>query len=135
MSLFSRKEKSAPSPRQQTDLQPPDEYGQQAQVAYGSQQFHRAFELYCNAIDKLHTMYVMGDCRYRQPSSGDVYILDGFVSATGAAKAVDPDLSIKNEIERLVNYLNQIVEVARQRSSDAGPYMKAAEAGSYELEH
>jgi hypothetical protein len=133
--LFSRKDESTSSPRQRTDLQPPDEYGQQAQVAYGSQQFHRAFDLYCNAIDKLHTMYVMGDCRYRQPSSGDVYILEGFVSATGAAKAVDPNLSIGNDVERSVNYLNQIVEVARQRGADAGPFMKAAEAAAYELRH
>jgi hypothetical protein len=78
-------------------------------------------------------MHVTGDCRYRQPPSGDVYTLEGFVSTTGAPKAVDPNLSIGNDVEQSVNCLNQIVELARQRGADAGPHMKAAEAATYEL--
>lgn len=135
MGLFSRKERTPSSSRPRADLQPPDEYGQQAQAAYGSQQFHRAFDLYCSAIDKLHTMYVVGDCRYRQPSSSDTYILEGWVSATGATKATQPGALNRNDLERSIGYLNQIADTARAHGADAEPYVKAAEAGAYELAH
>ena len=66
MGLFNRNK--AGSKRSPSSLQIPDELAQRAHTQYGSSNFMTAAELYSQAVDKLHTMYVVGECKYRQPS-------------------------------------------------------------------
>lgn len=68
-----------------SSLQIPDELAQRAHIQYGSSNFMSAVDLYSQAVDKLHTMYVVGECKHRQPSQSDAPIIEGLVSAVGAA--------------------------------------------------
>ena len=131
MPLFGRK-RSDVGPAGSA-AQPPDEFGEQARLAYGSQQFSEALELYARAIDKLHTMYVMGGCQYRQPSQADEYIVTGFVSALGAAKAISPSADFAGQAEPPIGYLSQIADAASQRGLDPSIYSRAANDASSEL--
>lgn len=104
MGIFSRKGSARPAP---TDQQPPDRFADEAALKYGVADFAEAASLYAEAIDKLHTMYVIGGCKYRSPSSDDQRILDGIVSSVGAAKAMGEEAS-SSDIVRSASYLEQI---------------------------
>ena len=92
-------------------VQPPDELAARARLEYGHARFAAAAELYSEAVDKLHTMYVMGQCTYRQPSSSDKLITDGLTSAVGAALAENSSVAVRGLIERSSGYLNEILQL------------------------
>ena len=129
MALFGKKRNAVKAA--EVALQPPDELCQKAKLANGSQQFASAAEYYSEAIDKLHTMYVMGDCSYRSPSANDTKILQGFVSAVGATKASGQ--SMPTNVTSAIAYLSQIAETAAQRNADPAPYNSAARDAEFEL--
>jgi hypothetical protein len=108
MGLFGNKKTSATP-----ELQIPDELAQKAALAYVSQQFARAFETYVEAVDKLHTMYVIGEQRFRQAGPRDHAILNGINNSLGAALAIDPTRPVDGSVHSAVAYLAQIAGVAR----------------------
>jgi len=108
MGLFNRS-KAASS------VQIPDELAQRAHRQYGSFNFVAAAELYSQAVDKLHTMYVVGECKYRQPSQSDISIMEGLVSAVEAALARDSNAPVRSLAEQSIGYLRQIVELPQAR--------------------
>lgn len=132
MGLFGRKKAEV-----QTAVatkQPPDELGEKAQEAYGNQRFEEAMMLYAAAIDKLHTMYVAGNCSVRQPSPADAYIVDGFASAVGAAKAMGTNVHVVNEAQGAVHYLRQIADTSEMFGFMPGTvYRESAQAAEFEL--
>jgi len=113
MGLFNRSKAS--STRSASSLQIPDELAQRAELAYGSANFIAAAELYSSAVDKLHTMYVVGQCRYRQPSQSDASIAEGLVSAVGAALATDPNAPVRSLVEQSIGYLREITGIPQAR--------------------
>lgn len=125
MGLFGRRGNGSPSGRSTQQLQIPDEYASRAGQAYSAADFATAANLYADAIDKLHTMYVIGDCAYRQPSSADDAILGGIVSAVGAGRAVNPTADYSQLVERSRAYLGQIAETAARLGYDSNPYQRA----------
>jgi hypothetical protein len=96
-------------------LQVPDQLALSAKAEYGNAHFLAAAELYGKAVDKLHTMYVVGDCKYRQPSRSDATITEGLVSAVGAALAMDSNAPVRSLIEQAVGYMDEIVRVPQAR--------------------
>jgi hypothetical protein len=104
--------KSSRNPAGTSTLQIPDQLAERAKLAYGSQDFEGAFTLYTEAIDKLHTMYVMGGCKYRRPSEDDLPILHGIVSALGAAKSVNGAFDPSQGVQQSCLYLEQIARKA-----------------------
>lgn len=94
-----------------SSLQIPDQFEQRAQEAYGNSDFVRAVELYSDAVDKLHTMYVMANpaCAVRRPSQSDALITQGIVSAVAVALAMDSNASVRKMAERSIAYLNEII--------------------------
>jgi len=92
-------------------LQVPDELAQRARIRYGSSDFMAAAELYSQAVDKLHTMYVVGECKYRRPSELDIPVMEGLVSAVGAALAMDSNAPVRPLAEQSIGYLSQIIEL------------------------
>lgn len=126
MALFGRRRRvNAP---EATNLQPPDEYARRGAVYYGNQDFANALDMYGEAIDKLHTMYVFPapQDRRRQPSVADESILQGFISSLGAALAMDPSMQVGARVEKAINYLGQIARVAqREDQASAGRYLAA----------
>jgi hypothetical protein len=123
MALFSRRDTSAG--RNASQLQPPDQLALKARELYGSQRFTAAFEAYASAVDKIHTMCVMAEpsSRRRQPGPGDQAILDGLVSAAGAALAMDPALDLKPTAIPTMMYL---VQIAREASHESDRYLNAS---------
>jgi len=113
MGLFNRSKES--STRSAASLQIPDELAQSAHIEYGSSNFVAAAELYSKAVDKLHTMYVIGECKYRQPSQSDSSITAGLVSAVGAALAMDSNAPVRSLAEQSIGYLSQIMEMPQAR--------------------
>ena len=83
----------------------------------------RAVENYGNAIDKLHTMYVMGDCSYRQPSSSDYGILEGFVKAVKAVQERQGDAAVGAAVQQASSYLTQIADKASQVGAHPSTYL------------
>jgi hypothetical protein len=80
-----------------------------------------AAELYSQAVDKLHTMYVVGECKYRQPSQSDTSIMEGLVSAVEVALAMDSNAPVRSLAEQSIGYLRQIMDLP-QASPAAGLY-------------
>lgn len=115
MGLFNRKDRNESAPV--SPVQIPDQLAQRAQLAYGNGRFTEAAELYSEAVDKLHTMYVVGDCRYRQPSRDDSKITEGLVSAVGAALAMDANAPVRPLAEKSISYLTQIVQIEQVRQA------------------
>lgn len=107
--LFNRAKSASASSG--STLQIPDQFAERARGAYGNSDFVRAAELYGDAIDKLHTMYVMASppCALRRPSQSDASITEGIVSAVGAALAMDSRAPVQNVAERSIGYLNEII--------------------------
>lgn len=114
MGLFKRRNVAPAS--SVAPLQVPDELAQRAQIKYGSAEFVAAAELYSKAVDKLHTMYVIGECKHRQPSRADASITEGLVSAVGAALAMDPNAPVRPLAEQSIGYLSQIIELPQAKS-------------------
>lgn len=119
MGLFNRNK--AGSNKSPSSLQIPDELAQRAHAQYGSANFVAAAELYSQAVDKLHTMYVVGECKYRQPSQSDAAIMEGLVTAVGAALAMDSNAPVRSMVEQSIGYLRQITELPQARPA-AGTY-------------
>jgi hypothetical protein len=105
-------------------LQVPDELASKARTEYGNARFAAAAALYSEAVDKLHTMYVIGRCRYREPSSSDAPITEGLASSVGAALAMDSSVPVRSLIERSTNYLGEILEMP-QAASVSSTYQSA----------
>lgn len=132
MALFGRKKRPSET------LQPPDALAQRAAHAYGTpgsspHRFAAAASLYAQAIGKLHTMYIMGNATYRRPSAEDQAILDGFVSAVGAAAATDELHAARDEAVGAVHYLEDIAQFAQRLNGDGHRYLDAAERAGREL--
>jgi hypothetical protein len=68
----------------------PQRAGAQALTAYQAKEYSLAFLLYVEAIDRLHEVFVAGECRARRPSAGDEGLLDGLVAAFRAARHAAP---------------------------------------------
>lgn len=100
-------------------VQIPDKLAQRAQLEYGNSNFVAAAELFSEAVDKLHTMYVVGGCTYRQPSPADALITEGLLSSVGAALAMNEDAPVKSLIEKSSNYLGEIDQMPQARSAGA----------------
>ena len=109
MGLFSRGGKGK-GPAGADRAQPPDEYGATGAAALAAGNAQAALEAYMNAIDKLHTMYVIGRFQYRTPPAGDYALLEGFVSAAQAVKAERGEAAIARAVEQTANYLGQIAD-------------------------
>jgi hypothetical protein len=109
MGLFNRNK--AASPGAGGSQQIPDELAQRAQLAYGSADFVRAAELFSQAVDKLHTMYAVGNAAFRQPSEADAPITQGLVSAVGAAIAAEHGLAVRQYAEQSIGYLSEIARL------------------------
>jgi hypothetical protein len=107
---------SVASGRPATSLQVPDELAQSAHTKYGSADFVAAAGLYSEAVDKLHTMYVVGECKYRKPSRSDARITEGLVSAVGAALAMDSNAPVRSLAEKSIGYLAQITALPEAQS-------------------
>jgi hypothetical protein len=99
----------------------------EAKQLYGNQKFGAAVEKYSDAIVKLHTMYVMAarSSRMRTPGPNDLYILDGFESALGAAQALGQVTDSEGLREKTVYYLRDITDTIEREGGDAGIYRGA----------
>jgi hypothetical protein len=109
MGLGNRNKAASPDPGGPQQI--PDDLAQRAQIAYGSADFVRAAELFSEAVDKLHTMYAVGNCTYRQPSEADAAITQGLVSAVGAAIAAEHGLAVRQYAEQSISYLSEIARL------------------------
>lgn len=110
MGLFNRNKRTRAG-----TVQIPDELAQRAQIEYGNSSFPAAANLYADAVDKLHTMYVIGQCQYRQPSQSDSSITQGLASAVGAALAMDPSVQMRSLIVRSIGYLSEILQTPQAK--------------------
>lgn len=125
MGLFKRQQPSTTGVTRPAGLQPPDAKAAEAKDLYSQQRFSTSLDAYGEAIDKLHTMYVMGGSRYRTPSADDDTILNGFVSALGASLAVNKSEPITNAVEQACGYLLQIEQMCASEGIDGRRYAVA----------
>ena len=125
MGIFKRHQPAQSVIVRQQGLQPPDAKAVEAKDLYGHQSFAASLEKYNEAIDKLHTMYVIGGNRYRTPSSDDDPILNGFVSALGASLAMNSREPIDQAVAQACGYLRQIEELCIASGIDGRRYAVA----------
>lgn len=122
MPLFRRRSFSN-EPTTSNQQQPPDEYAARGAASLAAGDAVTALEAYSSAIDKLHTMYVMGGCRYRQPSPSDNGILEGFVEAAQTVKAERGQAAVVSAVQKASNYLAQIAEAASGANAHPSMYL------------
>ncbi len=72
---------------------------------YGHGDFGAALFFFQKSIDMLHSQYLFGQMRSRQPSPADAWIVDGYTSALGASLQLHPaapvDVSVREVTHRL----------------------------------
>jgi hypothetical protein len=61
---------------------------------YGHNNFGVAMFFFAKAVDMLQTAYCFGQMQNRQPSPGDVWIIDGYCNSLGAALSLHPDAPV-----------------------------------------
>lgn len=122
MALFRRSK--AAGAGSEPSVQVPDELAQRAQARYGDAEFVAAAEFYSQAVDKLHTMYVAGGCKYRRPSQSDASIAECLVSAVGAAVAQGSSAAVRPLAEQSIGYLSEIA--GRPQAKPAADLYEAA---------
>ena len=110
---------STSTSRSGAQTQIPDELSAKATHAYANQDFASALDYYAAAIDKLHSMYVSGEGRFRQPGPHDGEILSGVNSALGATLAMNAAANVDNTLQRTIAYLG---EISRAAGSEGGRY-------------
>lgn len=122
MGLFRKSNKSR-------SQQPPDRLATEAREKYQSQDFEKALDLFGEAIDKLHTMYVFASPgqRHRQPSSDDILIIEGFLMSLGAVLENNRNADIDAIVQRTTGYLTQIAQTVQGESGNAEPYMEGVQ--------
>lgn len=117
MGFFSRR--SEPK-RGGTSLQPPDEQAALGSAALESGDTMSALESYYNAVDKLHTMYVIGGCQYRRPSLDDAEILAGLLTS---AEQTAGDPAAAGLVHRSCLYLEQVAQAASTHGANPSMYL------------
>lgn len=122
MGLFGKSNKSR-------SQQPPDRLAAEAREEYQSQAFEKALELFGEAIDKLHTMYVFASSgqRHRQPSSDDILIIEGFLMSLGAVLENNRNADVDAIVQRTTGYLTQIAQTVQNEGGNAAPYMEGVQ--------
>lgn len=109
-------------------MQVPDELAGRAEDLYGRQKFGAAFEVFAEAVDKLHSMEVVAapGSRLRVPSNADRPILAGLVKSLGASLAMgDAPRDYRDIAAKSAYYLGEIAEEAARVGVDAGDYSSA----------
>jgi hypothetical protein len=132
MGLFSKRSNEPAQPAQ-PQLQIPDELAQKAALEYGSQQFSAAAGLYAAAVDKLHTMYAIGNCKFREPSADDMPILQGLVNSVGAAVAMGSGPAVRQPAASALHYLADIEQTLSARGQNVGMFRQATDNLGFEL--
>ena len=92
----------------QFDPRVPDDLGTRAQALYNNQDFAAAMTMFEKAIDMLHTLYIYENMRQRQPSPADAWIVDGYVSALGATRAMNRDAEVTESVRTVTHRLRTI---------------------------
>jgi hypothetical protein len=87
---------------------------QGGQERYGYGDFGTALFFYQKSIDMLHTNYLFGQMRNRQPSAADAWIVDGYTSALGASLAMHPTAPIDSSVQEVTHRLRTIATVCEQ---------------------
>jgi hypothetical protein len=120
--------------RRTGELQIPDQCVRRAADKYARGLFAEALEEYVEAIDKLHTMYVVGEMAYRRPSADDSAAVGGLASSVRTARAAHPDVDLRRSTERACHYLNEIAQAALSRGFDPSLYESGITLAMRELD-
>lgn len=109
--------------------------GQGGQERYGYGDFGTALFFYQKSIDVLHTNYLFGQMRSRQPSPADAWIVDGYTSSLGASLAMHPAAPIDESVREVTHRLRTIATACEQVGLPSQLYREALKLMSQYAPH
>jgi hypothetical protein len=104
------------------DPQGPEKAAQEAQNAYGRQEWFESFQLYVKAVDKLHDFYSYEKFKNRQPSPGDAWIVQGVANSLGITRELQPEAPILDGVQEVTHRLEDISVCVTEAGGNATLY-------------
>lgn len=86
----------------------PEKAAQEAEAAYGRQEWTKALTLYVKSVDKLHDFYVFEEFRNRQPSPADAWMVQGVSKSLGVIKEIEPSADVMSLVLEACHRLSGI---------------------------
>jgi len=102
-----------------------DTIGRGGQERYGYGDFGTALFFYQKSIDVLHTNYLFGQMRNRQPSPDDAWIVDGYTRSLGASLAMHPAAPIDSSVREVTHRLRTIATACERVGLPSQLYREA----------
>lgn len=99
---------------------------------YEHQDFGVALLFYGKAVDMLQTAYGYAEMQNRQPSAPDAWIVNGYVSAVGAALAMHPDAPVGESAKTTAGLLDSIASACGRVGLPGTLYGEAANQVRFE---
>lgn len=99
--------------------------GQGGQECYGYGDFGTALFFYQKSIDVLHSMYLFGQMRNRQPSPADAWIVNGYTSSLGASLEMHPAAPVSDSVREVTHRLRTIASACEQVGLPSQLYREA----------
>jgi len=99
--------------------------GQGGKECYGYSDFGTALFFYQKSIDVLHSMYLFGQMRNRQPSPADAWIVNGYTSSLGASLAMHPAAPVNESVREVTHRLRTIASACEQVGLPSQLYREA----------
>ena len=99
--------------------------GQGGQESYGCSDFGTALFFYQKSIDVLHSNYLFGQMRNRQPSPADAWIVNGYTSSLGASLVMHPAAPVDESVREVTHRLRTIATASEQVGLPSQLYREA----------
>jgi hypothetical protein len=81
---------------------------------YGVQDFGTALFFYQKSIDMLHTQYLFGEMKHRQPSAADAWIIDGYTNSLGVSLDLHPNAPVADSVREVTHRLRTIASACER---------------------
>lgn len=105
----------------------PEQAGEEADRAYGKQEWREALTRYVKAVDMLHDLYVCEEFRNRQPSPADAWLVNGVIKSLGATRESDPKADLSDGVREATHRLRTISTAVEGAGGNPTLYRRALE--------
>jgi hypothetical protein len=103
----------------------PESLAEGGKDRYDHQDFGTAIFYYQKSIDLLHTDYLYMQMKDRQPSLGDAWIVNGYLSALGASLSLHPDAPVNDSVREVTHRLRTISSACERTGATPALYLNA----------
>ena len=103
----------------------PESLAEGGKDRYDHQDFGTAIFFFQKSIDLLHTNYLFGQMKDRQPSPADTWIVNGYLSALGASLSLHPGAPVDQSVREVTHRLRTISSACERTGATPALYLNA----------